>query len=135
MNLVLFTTASTWSIVLPASNAPLGEMLRPSSSPTAPEWRASTVAIDAAVSRIDGVLMLPAWPRYALTPVFSSAYAVSRNFARLRVVPWKSNFGDAGAALPSALRRAATWVASSFATLRAKRRTSPCRRREATASL
>jgi hypothetical protein len=29
----------------------------------APEWRASTVTIDAAVSRIAGVLMLPPWPR------------------------------------------------------------------------
>src|SRR3954465_2284529 len=104
MNFVLLTMARPWSIVLPASNAPLGEMLRPSSAPTAPAWRASTVTIDAAVSRIDGVLMFGAWPRYALTPVFSRAYDVLRNVARWRVVPWKSNRGEGWACAPSALR-------------------------------
>jgi hypothetical protein len=54
---------------------------------------------------------------------------------RLRVVPWKSNFGDAGAALPSALRSAATCVASSRATLRANVRASPRRRPPAPAAV
>jgi hypothetical protein len=67
--------------------------------------------------------------------VFSSAYDVSRNFARLRVVPWKSNFGDAWAWAPSALRSAATCVASSLATLRANAPAAPWIRPELTASL
>jgi hypothetical protein len=42
-----------------------------------------------------------------------------RTSERLRVVPWKSNFGDACAPPLSAFRSAAACVASSFATLRA----------------
>jgi hypothetical protein len=52
--------------------------------------------------------------------VFSSTNEVCRNFDWLRVVPWKSNLGDAWALAPRACLSPATCAASSAATFLAK---------------
>ena len=70
-------------------------------------------------------LDLPAWPRYAGTPVFSRTYAVAWNVALSVVALPKSNFGFLTAAEPSAFLRNVTWAASCLAMRSRCRATSP----------